>query len=117
MEAKALAKNVHIAPRKARSVVDMVRGKYVDEALDILSFTHKVASPVISKLIRSAIANAQYQDSAIDESDLYIKKIFVDEGFTRKWTRPRARGRADRILRRRAHITVIVDEKFEFDEK
>lgn len=113
MEAKAVGKNVHIAPRKARLVVDLVRGKYVDEALDILQYTHKATSPIVSKLIQSAIANAQYQDSAIEQGDLYIKRIFVDEGITHKGIRPRARGMADRILRRRAHITVILDEKFE----
>jgi len=111
MEARAIVKNVPIAPQKARLVADLVRNRYIDEARDILKYTHKAASPVISKLIQSAVANAQYQDSAIDESNLYIKKIFVDEGFTRKWIRPRARGMTDRILRRRCHITVILDEK------
>lgn len=113
MESKAVAKNAHVAPRKARLVAELVKNKYVDEALNILSFTHKAASPIISKLIQSAVANAQYQDSAVDESVLYVKKIFVDEGVTLKRIRPRARGRADRIRKRRAHITVILDEKFE----
>lgn len=111
MQARAIVKNIPTAPRKARLVADLVRNKYANEALDILKYTHKAASPVISRLIRSAVANARYQDSAVDESDLYIKKIFVDEGVTHKSIRYRARGMADRILRGRSHITVILDEK------
>lgn len=111
MEARAIAKHIPIAPRKARLVTDLIRNKYTNEALDILKYTHKAASPVIDKLIRSAIANAQYQDSSVDEGNLYVKKVFVDEGITHKGLRPRARGMADRILRRRCHITVILDEE------
>jgi len=111
MEARALIKNIPISPRKARLVADLVRSKYTNDALDILKYTHKAVTPVITKLIKSAIANAQYKDTSVDESGLYVKKILVDEGVTRKWIRPRARGMRDRILRRRCHITVILDEK------
>ena len=109
MVARASIKNVAIAPRKARLVVALVRGHYVEDALDQLTFTNKAVSPVLHKLIRSAIANAQYVQSSINEQDLFIKRIWVDEGITRRWIRPRARGMAHRILRRKSHITVELD--------
>ncbi len=116
MEARASIKNVPVAPRKARLVADLVRDRYVEDALNQLAFMHKSTSAVIRKLIQSAVSNAQYQESTIDESNLFIKKIFVDEGMTRKWIRPRARGMANRILRRRCHITVVLDEEDDNDE-
>ncbi len=119
MEARASIRNVPIAPRKARLVADLVRSQYVEDALNQLTFTHKAVSPVIRKLIQSAAANArsnaQYQGATIDESNLVVKQIFVNEGVTRKWFRPRARGMANRILRRRCHITVVLDEEREDD--
>lgn len=116
MEARAKIKNVPVAPRKARLVADLVRDRFVEDAVNQLSSIHKAISPVIRKLIRSAVANAQYQDSTIDESNLFIKKIFIDEGMARKWMRPRARGMANRILRRRCHITVVLDQERGDDE-
>ncbi|MFB3041892.1 MAG: 50S ribosomal protein L22 [Candidatus Poribacteria bacterium] len=116
MEAKARMRNVPIGPRKARLVADLVRSQYVEDALNQLAFTHKAVSPVMEKLIKSAVANAQYQDSTIDEGNLYIKKIIVDEGINRRWIRRRARGMANRILRRRCHITVVVDEESKDNE-
>lgn len=116
MEARASIKNVPVAPRKARLVADLVRDRYVEDALNQLAFMHKSTSAVIRKLIQSAVSNAQYQESTVDESNLFIKKIFVDEGMTRKWIRPRARGMANRILRRRCHITVVLDEEDDNDE-
>lgn len=116
MEAKASIKNVPVAPRKARLVADLVRDRFVEDALNQLAFLHKSTSAVIRKLIRSAVANAQHQDSTVDESNLFIKRIFIDEGITRKWIRPRARGMANRILRRRCHITVVLDEESDSDE-
>ena len=116
MEAKASIKNVPVAPRKARLVADLVRDRFVEDALNQLAFLHKSTSAVIRKLIWSAVANAQHQDSTVDESNLFIKKIFIDEGVTRKWIRPRARGMANRILRRRCHITVVLDEESDSDE-
>jgi len=111
MEARSKIRNASVAPRKARLVADLVRNQYVEEALNQLQFTHKAASPIIYKLIQSAAANAQYQDPDINIEDLYIKEIRVDEGVTRKWIRPRARGMANRILKRSSHITVVVDEE------
>ena len=116
MEARASIRNVPVAPRKARLVADLVRDRYVEDAMNQLAFIHKSTSKTIRKLIRSAIANAQYQDSTIDESNLFVKKIFIDEGMTRKWIRPRARGMANRILRRRCHITVVLEEETDDDE-
>jgi len=110
MEAVACQKNVTMAPRKARLLADLIRGEYVDDALDQLSLTHKVASPVIMKLINSAVANMLDSNSDVDETMLYVKMIFVDDGITRKWIRPRSRGIANRHLRRKCHIKVVVDE-------
>ena len=110
MEVKARIRNVPVPPRKARLVADMVRGHYIDDALNLLAVTHKAISPVIRKLIKSAVANAQSQDANIDEGRLFVKTIFVDEGMTRKWFRPRSRGIANRILHRRSHITVMLEE-------
>ena len=111
MEARAKIRNASVAPRKARLIADLVRNQYVEDALSQLRFTHKAASPVIYKLIQSASANAQYQDPNVDTTNLYVKEIRVDEGVTRKWIRPRARGMANRILKRHSHITVVVDEE------
>ncbi|MCY4567465.1 MAG: 50S ribosomal protein L22 [Candidatus Poribacteria bacterium] len=111
MEARSKIRNVSVAPRKARLVADLVRNQYVEDALSQLRFTHKAASPIIYKLIQSATANAQYQDPNIDITNLYVKEIRVDEGITRKWIRPRARGMANRILKRSSHIIVVVDEE------
>jgi large subunit ribosomal protein L22 len=113
MEARAVGRNLPVAPRKARLVADLVRNQFVEDALDILTFSHKAAANMIDKLIQSAAANAHRNDPNIDESRLYVKRIFVDEGITRKWFRARARGMAYRIRRRRSHITVIIDEKKE----
>lgn len=104
MEARASIRNVPIAPRKARLVADLVRDQYVEEALNQLTFTHKSVSLVIRKLIQSATANArnnaQQQGATIDESNLVVKQVVVNDGITRRWFRPRARGMANRVLRR-----------------
>ena len=115
MEGRAKIRNVSVAPRKARLVADLIRNQYVDDALNQLLFTHKAASPIIYKLIKSAVANVQYQEPNVDVANLYVKEIRVDEGITRKWIRPRARGMANRILKRQSHITVVVDEESEDD--
>jgi len=116
MEAQARIRNVPVAQRKARLVADLVRVLYVDDALNLLTVTHKAVSPVIRKLIQSAVANAQYRDANIDQNNLFIKTIFVDEGMTRKWFRPRSRGIANRILHRRSHITIMLDEEKDGNE-
>ena len=111
MEARSKITNASVAPRKARLVADLVRNQYVEDALSQLRFTHKAASPIIYKLIQSAAANARYQDPNVDIAGLFVKEIWVDEGVTRKWIRPRARGMANRILKRSSHITVVVDKE------
>ncbi len=110
MEAKAIARNIRISPQKARLVADVVRGKDVETAINTLRFMPKKAARIIRKVVESALANAS-QNEAIDVDTLYIKSIFVDGGPTLKRIRPRAMGRATRILKRSSHITVILDEQ------
>ncbi|SDZ17976.1 MULTISPECIES: 50S ribosomal protein L22 [Tindallia] len=110
MEARAIARHIRIAPRKAKLVADLVRGKQVNEALAILKFTPKGASPVIEKLLRSAIANAENNHS-MDKDDLYISEIYANQGPTMKRFRPRAQGRATQILKRTSHIGIVLREK------
>jgi large subunit ribosomal protein L22 len=110
MEAKAIARYIRIAPRKVRLVVDLIRGKQVGEAIAILKHTPKAASPVIEKVLMSAVANAEHNLN-LDSNDLVISKVFVDEGPTLKRFRPRAMGRASRINKRTSHITLVVTEK------
>lgn len=112
MEAKAIAKQVRISPRKVRLVVDLIRGKQVGEAFAILRNTQKAASPVIEKVLKSAIANAEH-NYEMEPDELTVHRIFVDEGATLKRFRPRAMGRAGRINKRTSHITVIVSDSKE----
>lgn len=109
MEVKAVARYVRVSPYKARLVTEAVKGKPVEDALTTLKFIPKRAAPLVSKTVRSALANAE-QNPNIDVDTLYIKKIFVDGGPSLKRWRPRAMGRATRILKRTSHITVILDE-------
>ena len=99
MEAKAVAKTIRVSPQKARLVVDLVRGKTVKEALGILEYTNKAASPAISKVVKSAAQNAVYNNDA-DAEKLYVKAIFVDEGPILKRFAARAKGSGTRILKR-----------------
>ncbi|SDZ62616.1 large subunit ribosomal protein L22 [Evansella caseinilytica] len=112
MEAKAVAKQVRIAPRKVRLVVDLIRGKAVGEAISILRYTPKKASPVVEKLLNSAIANAEH-NYEMEPDNLVVSKVYVDEGVTLKRFRPRAMGRASRINKRTSHITIVLTEKKE----
>jgi len=112
MQAKAVARNVRIAPRKARLVIDLIRGKDVGEAIAILRHTPKAASPIIEKVLKSAIANAEH-NYEMEPNKLYVSECYVDEGVTLKRYRPRAHGRASRINKRTSHITVVVSEKKE----
>jgi large subunit ribosomal protein L22 len=109
MEVRAQAKYIRVAPRKVRYVTEMVRGKKAGEALNILRFTPKKAARLVRKVVDSAVANAS-QRADVDVDTLYIKRIYVDEGPTLKRWRPRAMGRATRIMKRTSHITVILDE-------
>ena len=99
-----------MSAQKARLVADQIRGKSVESALDILQFSSKKGADIIKKVLESAIANAEHNDGA-DVDELKVSTIFVDEGMTMKRIRPRAKGRADRILKRSCHITVNVAEK------
>lgn len=110
MEVKAKLKFVRVAPRKARLVADLIRGKGSEEALNLLTFTKKTAAKIIIKLLKSAIANAT-QKKNVDVDRLYIKKITVDQGPTMKRYQPRALGRATQIRKRTSHITIILDEE------
>ena len=109
MEVSAKLTGAQISAQKVRLVADQVRGKEVEEALDILEFSNKKAAELVKKVLNSAIANAEHNEGA-DVDELKISTIFVDEGRTLKRLRPRAKGRADRILKRSCHITVKVSD-------
>ncbi|MGI6787422.1 MAG: 50S ribosomal protein L22 [Acholeplasmataceae bacterium] len=110
MEAKATAKTVRIAPRKARLVVDLIRGLDVREAQAVLMFTPRGASPVVLKVLNSAIANAE-NNYSMNVDNLYVKECYVNEGITMKRLLPRAKGQGDIISKRTSHITVVVAER------
>ncbi len=112
MEAKAVAKYIRVAPNKARQVVNMIRGKQVDEAKAILKFTPKRVAVAVEKVLNSAIANAEHNFD-MDRENLFVTGIYVDQGPTMKRFKPRAMGRADMIRKRTSHITVVVSEKEE----
>ncbi|WP_457574914.1 50S ribosomal protein L22 [Desulfolithobacter sp.] len=109
METKAVAKYIRISPQKARLVADVVRGKDVETAITTLKFMPKKAARILRKVIESAVANAEQTDT-IDVDTLYVKSIEINGGPMLKRYRPRAMGRATRILKRTSHITVVVDE-------
>ena len=109
-ESKAIAKYVRIAPRKLRIVINLIRGKSVQEAFAILKYTPKVGSEVIEKVLRSAVANAEHNyDMNVD--NLVVSSACVDQGPTMKRIHPRSRGQAFKILKRSSHVTVAVGEK------
>jgi len=110
MEAKAVGKYIRISPQKARLVADVVRGMGVDKAITTLRFMPKKGAAIIQKVIESAVANATQDDQA-DVDNLFVKKILIDGGPTLKRIRPRAQGRATRIIKRTSHITVVLDEQ------
>ena len=109
MEVRAVAKDTGISPRKVRRLVDMVRGKRVDEALAILKYTPTPTARLVAKTVKSAAANAE-NNFQMSPSELKIIRIMADEARTMKRFRPRARGRAAPILKRSSHITVVVTE-------
>lgn len=110
MEAKAIANTVRISPQKARLVIDLIRGKDIKEAQAILMFTPRAASPIILKVLNSAVANATHNLS-LAEDKLYVKTAFANEGVRIKRMMPRAKGSGDIIQKRTSHITVIVAER------
>ena len=110
MESRAQAKMVRISSRKIKIVIDLIRGKGIGEAFAILRLTPRAASPVVEKILKSAVANAEHNFN-MDVEKLYVKEVFVGEGPTLKRFRPRAQGRASQILKRTSHTTVVVAEK------
>jgi len=110
MEARAKLRYVRLSPQKTRLVVDMVRGKRIQEALNILKFSPQKAAEVVSKLVSSAVANAE-QQGVSDVDRLFVKAISVDQGPVLKRFLPRAQGRATKIRKPTSHITVVLDEK------
>ncbi|MEQ8407686.1 MAG: 50S ribosomal protein L22 [Gammaproteobacteria bacterium] len=107
MEVSARLKGARLSAQKARLVADQVRGKGVEEALQLLNYSTKKGADIIKKVLNSAIANAEHNEGA-DVDELKVATIFVDEGMTMKRIMPRAKGRADRILKRSCHITITV---------
>ena len=110
MEARATAKTVRITPRKARLVIDLIRGRNVKEAQAVLMFTPRGASPIILKVLNSAIANAE-NNYSLDVDKLYVKECYVNEGVRLKRILPRAKGQGDIIQKRTSHITLVVAER------
>ncbi len=110
MEARAIIRYVRVSPRKVRLVVDQIRGKGVENALNILKVTPKRSAAIVAKALRAAIANAENTQS-VDVDRLYVKRISVDEGGMWKRFMPRAMGRATRIRKRLSHVTISIDER------
>ena len=108
MEVKSTAKTLRIPPRKARIVIDLIRGKDAAEAAAILKFTPNVAAEAVGKVLKSAVANA-VNNHDMDEEKLYVKACYANEGVTLKRFMPRAKGSASAIHKRTSHITVVVD--------
>ncbi len=109
MEVKAKLKYARISPQKARLVADQVRGMPVEKALETLVFSQKKAAAIVKKILDSAIANAEHNEGA-DIDELSITQVMVDQAPTMKRIRPRAKGRANRILKRTSHITLVVGD-------
>lgn len=110
MEARAQARYVRISPKKAQKVVQLIRGKPVQEALAILRFTPQKASRIVMKVLKSAVANAEHNYN-LDPEELYVIRAYVDQGPTLKRYMPRAFGRASLLRHRTSHVTVVVGEK------
>lgn len=112
MEARAVAKYVRLSPRKARQVIDLVRGNRVDEALNVLHFTRKAAARPIEKTLRSAVSNLLNTDGAskVDPENLIVKEAYVDQGFGFRRFRAASMGRAMRMKRPTCHITIVVGD-------
>lgn len=109
MEAIAKHKFARVSPQKGRLVADQIRGQSVAQALEILAYSPKKAATLVKKVLESAIANAEHNEGA-DIDELTVAAIMIDEGPTMKRIKPRAKGRADRVLKRTSHITVVVSD-------
>lgn len=112
MATTAKLRHSRISPQKLRLVADQIRGLPVDKALNVLNFSNKKGAAIVKKVLESAIANAEHNDGA-DIDELTVSAIMVDQGPTLKRLRPRARGRADRIIKRTSHLSVTVEEATE----
>lgn len=118
MEARAVHRHIGIPATKVRQVIDLIRGKPVEEALAILQFSPRLAARIVEKTLRSAIANATVRDEEeeadapppVDVEELFIHRVYADQGRTLKRLRPRARGAANRILKRQSHLTIVVSD-------
>jgi len=117
-QARAILRNVRIAPRKMQLVVGLIRGKRVSEALNLLKFEPKAGAAYVEKLLLSAISNWENKnpDASIEDADLYVKEVFVTQGKTLKRFRPAPQGRAHRIRKRSNHVTLVVDSLNDFVE-
>ena len=107
METRAYLKGTRLSPQKAGLVADVIRGKTIQEAMDFLAFSKKKGSEVMKKLLESAIANAEHNENA-DIDKLFVKSVIVNQGLRLKRMKPRARGRADRIIKPTCHIEIIL---------
>ncbi len=110
MEVRASTRHVRIAPRKARLVVDLIRGRRVEDAIGVLEFNPRRASKIVAKTLKAAIANAEATQH-VDVDALYVKSATVDEAVTQKRFLPRAHGRATKVAKRSSHVTIVVDER------
>ena len=110
MESRASYKYARISAMKVKIVIDLIRGKDIDEALAILKFTPKAASPLVEKVLKSAIANAE-NNNGMKAENLYVAECYANKGPTMKRIKPRAQGRAYRIEKRMSHITIVLDER------
>lgn len=113
MEAKATLRHLKASPQKVRLIVDQIRGKKVEEAIQILRFTRKMAAKDLEKLLRSAVANAENSEAGADIDDLVVSKIYVNEGTRDKRIQPAPMGRAFRIQKRKSHVTVHLSDEVE----
>jgi large subunit ribosomal protein L22 len=111
MEATATLRYLKASPQKVRLVADLVRGKKVEEAIQILHFTKKSCAPDLEKLLRSAVANAENSEAGADVDDLVVSKIYVNEGPREKRIQPAPMGRAFRIIKRQSHVTVHLSDE------
>ncbi len=108
MQSKAILRRARVSPQKARLVADLVRGRDVDQAIEMLTFTRKKTAPMLRKLIESAVANAEHKNPEVDVDELYVQTVTVDMGPSLRRWRPRAMGRATPIKKQTSHITVIL---------
>jgi len=111
MEVRAILRNVRTSPQKAALVADLIRGKNVNHAVNILQFSPKKPAAIFQKLLKSAIANAEENHKALDVDDLVVTKVTVNQGVTWKRNMPRARGMATMIKKRTSHLMVVLEEK------